>query len=160
MTMTIRAAEKRDALAVAELIAEVERFYAARVKPPEPPLEERRREVEEALFGSPPIASALLAVDGAGGVAALAAYSFLWPAAWTSHSLFLKELYIRDAARGKGLGTRMMRELRDIAAARPGCSRIEWTSDTGNPDARAFYRALGFTELEGKVIYRMDAGTA
>ncbi|WP_327375801.1 GNAT family N-acetyltransferase [Streptomyces sp. NBC_01216] len=156
MTVTIRPAEKRDVLAVAELIEEIERHYGATEFQP---LEERRTQVEEALFGSPPLASALLVEDEAGDIVGLAAYSFLWPAAGSSHSLFLKELYVRDALRRQGVGARLMEELRSLATARPGCSRLEWMTERDNPGARAFYKALGFAEFNGKVVYRIDTGT-
>ncbi|MEW2620785.1 cyclophane-containing RiPP N-acetyltransferase HaaN [Streptomyces sp. NPDC048106] len=159
MTVTIRPAEKRDVPALAELIGEIERFYGVADTDIQP-LEERLSQVEEALFGSPPLAAALLVEDDAGNVAGLAAYSFLWPAAGSSHSLFLKELYVRDSLRRAGVGARLMEELRALAASRPGCSRVEWMTDRDNPGARAFYRSLGFAEHEGKIVYRMDPRTA
>jgi ribosomal protein S18 acetylase RimI-like enzyme len=116
--------------------------------------------VEEALFGSPPLASALLVEDETGEIVGFAAYSFLWPAAGASHSLFLKELYVRSTLRRQGIGARLMNELRGIAAARPGCSRVEWMTDRDNPDARSFYRTLGFAEFDGKIVYRVDSSTA
>ncbi|MFE2127248.1 cyclophane-containing RiPP N-acetyltransferase HaaN [Streptomyces amritsarensis] len=156
MTVTIRPAERRDTVAVADLIEEIERFYGSTEIQP---LEERRSQVEEALFGSPPLASALLVEDEAGDLVGLAAYSFLWPAAGSSHSLFLKELYVRGTLRRQGVGARLMDELRALASARPGCSRVEWMTDRNNPGARAFYKSLGFTEFDGKIVYRVDTGT-
>ncbi|MFG2583685.1 cyclophane-containing RiPP N-acetyltransferase HaaN [Streptomyces malaysiensis] len=156
MTVTIRPAEKRDVLAVAELIEEIERFYGSTEVQP---LDERQSQVEEALFGSPPMASALLVEDESGDLVGLAAYSFLWPAAGSSHSLFLKELYVRDTLRRQGVGAQLMDELRTLAAARPGCSRVEWMTDRDNPGARAFYKSLGFAEFDGKIIYRVDTST-
>lgn len=159
MTVTIRPAEKRDVPAVAELIGEIERFYGTADADIQP-IEERLLQVEEALFGAPPLAAALLVEDEGGEVAGLAAYSFLWPAAGSSHSLFLKELYVRDSLRRHGVGARLMGELRALAAARPGCSRVEWMADRDNPGARAFYESLGFTESDGKIVYRTDPRTA
>ncbi|WP_335940284.1 cyclophane-containing RiPP N-acetyltransferase HaaN [Streptomyces sp. PTD5-9] len=156
MTVTIRPADRRDIVAVAELIEEIERFYGSTEIQP---LEERHSQVEEALFGSPPLASALLVEDGAGNLVGLAAYSFLWPAAGSSHSLFLKELYVRDTLRRQGVGARLIDELRALAAARPGCSRVEWMTDRDNPNARAFYKSLGFAEFDGKIVYRVDTNT-
>nr|WP_055629334.1 cyclophane-containing RiPP N-acetyltransferase HaaN [Streptomyces hirsutus] len=158
MTVAIRPAEKRDVPAVAELIEEIERFYGAADTDIQP-LDERRAQVEEALFGAPPLAYALLVEDATEGIVGLAAYSFLWPAAGSSHSLFLKELYVRDTLRRQGVGARLMDELRAVAAARPGCSRVEWMTDSDNPGARAFYKSLGFAEFDGKIVYRVDSGT-
>ncbi|MFE2832984.1 cyclophane-containing RiPP N-acetyltransferase HaaN [Streptomyces mirabilis] len=152
MSVTIRAADKRDITAVAELIEEIERFYESTEIQP---FEERRAQVEEALFGSPPLASALLVEDEAGDIVGLAAYSFLWPSAGSTRSLFLKELYVRDTLRRQGVGAQLMDELRAVAAARPGCSRVEWMTDRDNPGARAFYKSLGFAEFDGKIVYRV-----
>lgn len=154
MSATIRPVDKRDIEALADLIAEIERFYEV----PEDeiqPVEERRTQTEQALFGSPPLVYALVVEDEAGGIAGLAAYSFLWPSAGSTHSLYLKELYVRDSLRRQGIGVRVMEEIKAIAQARPGCSRVEWTTDTRNPEARAFYRSLGFEEFDGKIFYRM-----
>ncbi|MDQ0778383.1 GNAT superfamily N-acetyltransferase [Streptomyces aurantiacus] len=159
MTVTIRPVEKSDVRGLAELIEEIERFYGTTDADIQP-FDEREAQVEEALFGSPPLASALLVEDETGGIVGLAAYSFLWPSAGSTHSLFLKELYVRDTLRRQGIGVRLMDELRAIAAARPGCSRVEWMTDRVNPDARAFYRSLGFAEFDGKVVYRVKAGSA
>uniref|UniRef100_UPI00268D638F hypothetical protein n=1 Tax=unclassified Streptomyces TaxID=2593676 RepID=UPI00268D638F len=51
-----------------------------------------------------------------------------------------------------------MAGLREVASARPGCSRVEWMADTNNPPARRFYEGLGFKELDGKVVYRVGSG--
>lgn len=154
MTVTIRPAGQGDIHAVADLIEEIERFYGSvEIQS----VGERRTQTEQALFGSPPLASALLVEDENGNIAGLAAYSFLWPAMGATHSLFLKELYIREVLRQQGVGARLMAELRRVAAARPGCSRVEWMTDRSNPAARSFYKSLGFTELEGKIVYRTDA---
>ncbi|WNI24581.1 cyclophane-containing RiPP N-acetyltransferase HaaN [Streptomyces sp. ITFR-16] len=150
--VTIRPAVREDVPAVAGLIEEIERFYGAtdieRVAV-------RRAQTEQALFGAPPLAHALVAETEDGDIAGLAAYSFLWPATNATHSLFLKELYVREPLRQQGVGARLMAELRAIAAARPGCSRMEWMTDSTNPSARRFYKSLGFAEYEGKIIYRI-----
>ncbi|MFF1680784.1 cyclophane-containing RiPP N-acetyltransferase HaaN [Streptomyces sp. NPDC058256] len=159
MTVTIRAAEKSDVRGLAELIEEIERFYGAADAEIQP-FDERRDQVEGALFGSPPLASALLVEDEAGDIVGLAAYSFLWPSAGSTHSLFLKELYVRDPLRRQGVGAQLMSELRALAAARPACSRVEWMTDRDNPGSRAFYTSLGFAEFDGKIVYRVDNGPA
>ncbi|KAK1181796.1 GNAT family N-acetyltransferase [Streptomyces sp. NBS 14/10] len=73
-------------------------------------------------------------------------YSSSRPAAGSSHSLFLKELYVRDTLRRQGVGAQLMKELQALGAARPGCSRVEWITDRDNPQARDFCKSLGFAE--------------
>ncbi|MEU7054751.1 cyclophane-containing RiPP N-acetyltransferase HaaN [Streptomyces sp. NPDC046197] len=159
MTVTIRPAEKNDVRQLAALIEEIERFYGTADADIQP-FDERQAQVEEALFGSPPLASALVVEDETGDIVGLAAYSFLWPSAGSTHSLFLKELYVREALRRQGIGAQLMGELRGMASARPGCTRLEWMTDRVNPDARAFYQSLGFQEDDGKIVYRFSTATA
>ncbi|WP_432983653.1 N-acetyltransferase family protein [Dactylosporangium sp. CA-233914] len=154
--VVVRNAEPSDAKTVAAMIEEIERHYGATSIQP---FEERLAQVEAALFGTPPLAYCVLAVID-GEVIGLAAYSFLWPAAGSAHSLFLKELYVQPDGRRLGTGTRLMREMQAIAAARPGCSRVEWMTDRDNDDARAFYRRLGFEEFAGKVNYRVASAVS
>ncbi|MFE4966335.1 cyclophane-containing RiPP N-acetyltransferase HaaN [Streptomyces sp. NPDC056660] len=158
MTVTIRPAEKNDVRQLATLIEEIERFYGTADSDIQP-FDERQAQVEEALFGSPPLASALVVEDETGDIVGLAAYSFLWPSAGSTHSLFLKELYVRDTLRRQGIGVRLMDELREFATARPGCSRLEWMTDRVNSNARTFYRSLGFEEDNEKIVYRIGTGT-
>ncbi|MFV2104637.1 GNAT family N-acetyltransferase [Micromonospora sp. LOL_024] len=153
--LVVRHAEPSDAKTVAAMIEEIERYYGATSIQP---FDERLTQVEAALFGTPPLAYCVLALSGDDGLG-LAAYSFLWPAAGSTHSLFVKELYVRPDGRRLGTGTRLMREMQAIAAAAPGCSRVEWMTDRDNDGARAFYRRLGFEELEGKVNYRVGCDT-
>lgn len=148
--LVIRSAEPTDVRAIAGLIEEIERYYgAADIQS----LEQRVTQVEQALYGSPPLANVILAEAGT-EILGLAAYSFLWPAAGTTHSMYLKELFVRANGRRRGIGARLMAELHAVAAARHGCSRVEWTADRGNDAALAFYRALGYQELGSKVFYR------
>jgi GNAT superfamily N-acetyltransferase len=108
--------------------------------------------IDRALFSPHPAATVLLARDD-NQILGLASYSLLWPAAGADTSLFLKELYVRDTARRGGVARALMAELRKTAA-NSGCSRIEWTADSDNPAALAFYQALGAEPSDGKVFYR------
>lgn len=134
---------------IAALCAELDGYYGDE---PEGTPAERARIVRDALFGVPPLAYALLAWDGP-GLAGMAAYSFLWPAAGLTASLYLKELYVGAGYRRSGVGRVLMDGLGAIAARR-GLSRVEWTTDTGNEGAQAFYEALGAKPLTSKVFYR------
>ena len=147
--ITLAAAEPGDQEGIAALCAELDGFYgdAPRGTPAE-----RAMQVRDVLFGDPPLAFALLARDGI-TLAGFAAYSFLWPAAGLTASLYLKELYIAEAYRRQGIGAMLMDGLYKIAAER-GCSRVEWTTDQDNPGAQAFYEALGVKANASKIFYR------
>ena len=136
--------------AIAALCAELDEFYG---DAPQGTPAERAAQVRGALFTDPPLARALLARDG-GTLAGFASYSFLWPAAGLTASLYLKELYVAQAYRRSGLGQMLMQALYRIAADR-GCSRVEWTTDQDNPGAQAFYEALGVKPRPSKIFYRV-----
>jgi GNAT superfamily N-acetyltransferase len=152
----IRPAGSDDAGPLARLIGDIETYYgAAGIQP----FEERVAQVRDALFSDPPLSYALVVVDDTDTIVGLAAYSFLWPAAGSTHSIFLKELYVAPDNRRRGVGAALMGALRDLAASRPGCSRLEWTTDLSNEGARAFYRELGFAEADDKVVFRVSGST-
>lgn len=147
--ITLADAAPGDEGKIAALCAELDLFYG---DTPQGTSTERAEAVRDALFGVPPLAYALLAWDGP-ELAGLAAYSFLWPAAGLSAALYLKELYVADAYQRSGTGRLLMDGLGEIAARR-GMSRVEWTTDTSNEGAQAFYEALGVKPLTSKVFYR------
>ncbi|MGR6915445.1 GNAT family N-acetyltransferase [[Actinomadura] parvosata] len=134
-----------------ELLEEMDRFYGATETDP---IEVRRQEIQQALFTDPPAGYALLAWEGERAVG-MASYSFLWPAEGLTRSLYLKELYVAEAAQHRGVGTALMNALFELAA-KHGCSRVEWTTDTGNSGAQRFYEKLGQTVLPTKLFYRAD----
>ena len=138
-----------DETAIAALCAELDEFYGDL---PEGGPAERAAQVRDVLFGTPPLAYALVAWDG-DAPAGFAAYSFLWPAAGLSASLYLKDLYVAAAYRQTGVGRMLMDGLGTVAGHR-GVSRVEWTTDTSNEGARAFYEALGAKPLTSKIFYR------
>ena len=67
--------------------------------------------------------------------------------------MHVEDLYVRDAARGTGLGRRLLAHVARIAETR-GCKRLELSVLHWNP-ARGFYEKLGFRELEEWRPYRL-----
>lgn len=145
----IRRAEPRDVQALTVLMGDLDRFYGATEIEQS---DQRTQEIAACLFQEPRAAYVLLAWE-AGQLIGMAAYSFLWPAAGVTRSLYLKELYITEAFRRQGVGALLMQELYRIAAEHT-CSRIEWTADAGNELAEAFYERLGVSSNQGEIFYR------
>lgn len=56
--------------------------------------------------------------------------------------LIIDDLYVASQARGRGLGTRLLKAARDHAARR-ACVSQRWTVETANHSASARYRRLG-----------------
>jgi GNAT superfamily N-acetyltransferase len=139
---------EEDVPAIAALLGEVEQYYGGDNTPGDP------EQIHDALFGPSPAARCLIARDHDGAVLGFASYSWLWPAAGSTRSLYLKELYVRERARSHGVGQAFMAELERIARE-AGCSRMEWTGDTDNPVALRFYERMGVPQNSGKVFYRL-----
>ncbi|WP_063796014.1 GNAT family N-acetyltransferase [Peterkaempfera griseoplana] len=147
MALQIHRATEDDAGIISTLIGEIEAYYGGDGQPGD------IDQIRLLLFGAQPVATVLLARDG-GEVLGMASYTYLWPAAGASHSLYLKELFVREDGQRQGVGKAFMGELQAIARE-AGCSRIEWTADLDNPPALGFYEALGVKRHEGKVFYRV-----
>ncbi|HEY8770366.1 MAG TPA: GNAT family N-acetyltransferase [Thermoleophilaceae bacterium] len=56
----------------------------------------------------------------------------------------LEDLYLREEARGSGLGRELVEAAIEHARAR-GCGRIQLDTNEGNAAARALYESLGFS---------------
>ena len=147
----ISAASPDDVLDMARLFQEMDKFYGDSVIEP---VDQKTAQINAVLFGTSPLAFCLLAWDD-GQLIGFASYSVVWPAAGTTKSLYLKEIYVKNDCRGVGAGKHLMAELFRIATS-TNCSRVEWTTDTDNLGAQDFYEKLGLPALRSKVFYRAD----
>jgi GNAT superfamily N-acetyltransferase len=65
--------------------------------------------------------------------------------AWTGvEDCWLEDLFVRESARGTGLGRALVQECLAVARAR-GCKRIELDVQSDHAGARALYESVGFT---------------
>jgi GNAT superfamily N-acetyltransferase len=65
---------------------------------------------------------------------------------------YLEDLFVAEAARGKGVGRALIADLQERARAK-GCGRLYWHTDAGNTRARALYDS--FAPSDGHVRYRL-----
>lgn len=150
-TLTIRPATLEDREAAEILMLACERHYWG-ARPGDTTL---AAEMAEALLSGISGCRLVLAfLPAPVGPAGFATYTLLHPAPTATGTLFLKDLFVRDAARGHGLGERMLRHLAQIAAER-NCHRFDWTAEDDNPRALAFYDRLGAERVREKVYYRL-----
>jgi GNAT superfamily N-acetyltransferase len=81
---------------------------------------------------------------------------FLTFSTWTGrHGVYLKDLYVDPAARGRGLARDLVRALAAEAEAR-GCARIDWAVLDWNEPAKRFYRSLGARHNRTWEPWRLD----
>ncbi|CAG4915786.1 unnamed protein product [Acidocella sp. C78] len=109
--------------------------------------------LHEALFGAQPLARAVLAeADGAVAGFALFFTSF---STWTGRAgLYLEDLFVLPAARGRGIGRALLRHLAR-EAVRLGCARLEWSVLDWNRPAIDFYQSLGAVPIDQWTRYRL-----
>ena len=77
-----------------------------------------------------------------------------FPGPRLTHGLYLKELYVAEAARSAGVGEKLIEAIRVLARKR-GDTRVLWTTGEDNTGAQRFYDRLGMRRQK-KVYYVMD----
>ncbi len=80
----------------------------------------------------------------------------VYPGPGISSGWYLKELYVADHARSKGVGKQLISALTRVALSR-GYERIDWVTTHDNAKAQAFYDRIGAKQAREKVCYRLDA---
>ena len=148
----LRAAEPRDLDAIVGLIrglAEFEKLtHLLRVTP---------ETLSPHLFGPRPVAEAMVA-ERHGRVVAFALFFTNFSTFLAQPGLYLEDLYVEPAERGRGIGQALLMRLAQLAAAR-GCGRFEWSVLDWNEDAIRFYERMGATVMPDWRICRI-AGDA
>jgi GNAT superfamily N-acetyltransferase len=111
--------------------------------------------LREVLFGAKPSAEVLLALAGEEPVGfAVYFYNF---STWLGRpGLYLEDLFVRPAVRGKGYGRALLGRLARIAQER-GCGRMEWAVLDWNDPAIQFYRKLGAEPMNEWTVFRLTA---
>lgn len=97
--------------------------------------------LHEGLFGQRASCEAIVAEEN-GEVLAFALYFHNFSTFLTKRGLYLEDLYVRQSQRGKGIGTRLLKHLAQIAVER-GCGRFEWSVLDWNTPAINFYKSMG-----------------
>ena len=148
----LRAAVLGDVASIVQLIhglAEFEKLtHLVRVTP---------EKLRPHLFGERPAAEAWVAeVEGEGGkeVVAFALFFTNFSTFLAQPGLYLEDLYVQPAHRGKGVGEALLTRLGKLAAER-GYGRFEWSVLDWNESAIRFYERMGATLLPDWRICRV-----
>ena len=107
----------------------------------------------DSLFGARPGAEGVLAeVDGQPAGFALFFHNF---STWLGQrGLYLEDLFVRPAYRGRGVGQVLMAYLATLALER-GCGRFEWSVLDWNAPAIGFYRRIGAVGMDEWTVQRL-----
>lgn len=151
----LRAAEPQDVPAIVGLIHELAAFeHLSHL------VQTTAERLHPHLFGPRPVAEALVAeVDAeGGGIVAFALFFTNFSTFLAQPGLYLEDLYVQPAWRGRGIGQALLKRLGALALQR-GCGRFEWTVLDWNEKAIRLYRHMGATVMPEWRICRV-AGDA
>jgi GNAT superfamily N-acetyltransferase len=150
--LLVRPAEPRDVGTVHELIralAEYEKLL--------PEVDATEALLRDALFGARPRVFCDIAEWTAAGRTETAGFA-LWFYNFSTfrgrHGLYLEDLFVRPAHRGRGIGRALLSQLAQ-RCLREGLTRLEWSVLDWNEPALRFYASLGATSLDAWVPHRV-----
>jgi GNAT superfamily N-acetyltransferase len=110
--------------------------------------------ISTALFGpSPRVFCDIAEADGVPAGFALCFYNFSTFRA--KHGIYLEDLFVRPAFRGRGIGKALLVHLAR-RAVREGCARFEWSVLDWNEPSIAFYKSLGAVPKPDWTTFRVD----
>jgi GNAT superfamily N-acetyltransferase len=114
-------------------------------------------EMHAHLFGPQPRAEVLMACEN-GVPVGFALFFHNFSTFLAKPGLYIEDIYIKPAARGRGYGKALMLALARLAVER-GCGRFEWAVLDWNEPSIEFYRSLG-AELKREWIITRVTGEA
>lgn len=144
----IRYAHKDDGPRILALIKDLAVYERA-------PLEAKAtlEQIEQSFFSENPIAFCHVAED-AGQVIGISIW-FLNYSTWLGKpGIYLEDLYVDPAHRGKGYGLALLKELGKICVERE-YERLQWWVLDWNQPSIDFYKSLGAVPMDEWTVYRV-----
>jgi len=111
------------------------------------------QDVRAALFGTRPVAAAILAFAGS-QAAGFALYSFSFASFLGRPGIYIEDFYVEQAHRKRGIGKRLLVHIAKIGQER-GCGRLEWSVLNWNEQAMEFYQDLGAVPMDEWTTFRL-----
>jgi GNAT superfamily N-acetyltransferase len=145
----LRAAEVADVPVIFGLIGELADYERLRHK-----MVGSVDDLHRHLFGEPRFAHVLMA-DWDGEAAGFALYFFNYSTFLCRPGLYLEDLFVRPAHRGRGIGLALLAAL-EQRARDLGCGRLEWAVLDWNESAIGFYRRFGARPMQDWILYRKE----
>jgi len=105
------------------------------------------------LFGDAPAAEVLLAEEG-GRPVGLALFFQNYSTFLGRPGIYLEDLFVEPAFRGRGIGKALLQAVARIAVRRE-CGRFEWAVLDWNRPAIEFYQALGARPMNDWTVFRV-----
>lgn len=141
--MTVRAAQPSDLTEICALVRELAEYEDLAHE-----VVFDQADVDRWLFGAAPAASVLIAEDD-GAVAGMALFFATFSTFLGTPGIWLEDLFVRPAFRGRGHGLALLGALRALTDG-----RLEWAVLDWNEPSIRFYEALGARPVGGWTRYR------
>jgi GNAT superfamily N-acetyltransferase len=150
MTLTIRPARKGEEALILALLTELadyekllDKFHIT--------LDVIRRD----YLGERPLLNCDLAFEG-DAPAGIASWYWMYSSFAAKRAIYLEDLYVRPAFRGKGYGKSLLAHLAKTAVG-AGAERIDWSVLDWNKPSIDFYEGIGARAVTGWYVYRLEA---
>jgi GNAT superfamily N-acetyltransferase len=114
----------------------------------------RSEDLQRHLFGPRPYAEAVVA-RAASQPVGFALWFYNYSTFEGRPGLYLEDLFVRPAHRGRGHGEALLRHLARVAVERE-CARFEWAVLDWNEPAIRFYRKLGAVAMDDWTVQRVS----
>jgi GNAT superfamily N-acetyltransferase len=110
-------------------------------------------DIRQSLFGARPAAEVLIAETN-GEAAGFALFFHNYSTFLGRPGLYLEDLFVFPAFRGRGIGRALMVRLAQIAVERK-CGRFEWWVLDWNEPSIRFYESFGARAMSDWTVYRL-----
>jgi len=150
--LTIRDAQCEDAQQILDFITELAIYEKA-----EDQVLATIDTIKSSIFSAHSHVDAIIC-EYQGEAIGMAIYFYNYSTWLAKPGLFLEDLYVTQAHRGKGAGKQLLKHLANIALDK-GCGRFEWNCLDWNTPSRAFYESIGAQSQDEWVGYRMSGQT-
>jgi GNAT superfamily N-acetyltransferase len=110
--------------------------------------------LEQSLFGEKPYAEVLIG-EFKGIAVSYALYFHNFSTFTGRPGIYLEDIYVKPAMRGKGYGKSLLSYLAKLAVDNK-FTRVEWSVLDWNEPSIQFYRSIGAKPMEGWTVQRLD----
>jgi GNAT superfamily N-acetyltransferase len=152
MALTIRVAEAADLDALMPLVREFYRYERLEFD------DMRYRELAAVLMGDPSLGRILVVAEG-DAIIGYAVITFGFSFEFGGRDALIDELYVREAVRGRGLGTRLLAAIEELCRAKE-IRAVHLEADHFNIRVHEYYKRVGFRDHERHLMTKWLSGSA
>jgi len=113
--------------------------------------------LRDTLFGARPYAEVLIAYWEEMPVG-FALFFHNYSTFLAKPGIYLEDLFVNPAARGKGIGKALLTRLAELALER-GCGRVEWAVLDWNAPSIEFYQRMGARAMDEWTTFRLTGAS-